>query len=333
MGERNLTAKKLLRACRPDLCAAALLLLLSTVSARSAEQLREYSNPDYGFTAAFPSVPVMTSSGAPTGDGSVTTFKSLNSETIHQFSVFVGRPREHGIFDASSVDAFLNAFVDSLTVPMTDAKVQSSRRITYVGMPAIEYAISFRIEDVPMIARGIAFVVDGGHMRVSMLYPRVDTGAQETYGEFRNSFKLIPIRYQSGRTSTADQRGISFQPPLGWVQDALGSPLEVARYHNLTRSMVLRSAGSSAYTCASFASELKRSGRVTEVSKTSISGRQFTKILSYEDVPQYNVRLTNVEYCIDSRTGAISLGASEEQAMYWRWAAVFEGAAGSIRGP
>ena len=46
---------------------------------------------------------------------------------------------------------------------------------------------------------------------------------------------------------------------------------------------------------------------------------------------QYLGEFTTVQYCLDSRIGAVVLGASEEQSMFSRWANVFEGAAGSLR--
>ena len=46
---------------------------------------------------------------------------------------------------------------------------------------------------------------------------------------------------------------------------------------------------------------------------------------------KYRAEFTTVQYCLDSRLGAVVLGGSEEQSMFHRWANVFEGAAGSLR--
>ena len=87
-----------------------------------------------------------------------------------------------------------------------------------------------------------------------------------------------------------------------------------------------------AYTCDNFRTELQTSGRVREASQVMLADRPFAKLVSFEDVQKYNVRLTTVQYCLNSRRGAVVLGGSEEEAMFWRWAEVLEGAAATLHG-
>jgi len=42
--------------------------------------------------------------------------------------------------------------------------------------------------------------------------------------------------------------------------------------------------------------------------------------MTFEDVPKYQVRLTNAHYCMDSRLGAVVLSGAEEESMFSRWA-------------
>lgn len=296
----------------------------------AAEKLVAYDQPAYGFSVSLPGNPEIKVVPAPTGDGTLSSFRSLNDATVRQYTVFVGRPRDRGIYEGPSMDAFLDGSIKGYLSGMQEGKVVASKRVTFQGMPAMEYTLSQVIEDVPMTSRGVTFMIDGGHMRLSMLHVTSDAAGAGQFETFKRSFKLLPIQYRPGQ-QWSGRSGISFRPPEGWVADAdLKNAFELASYHSLTRSLRLIASGDPNYGCQAFAGELKRSGATSEIAQVTLNGKAFTKIVAFEDVPKYNVRLTNVHYCLDTRGGAVALGGTEEQSQYWRWAPVFEGAAGSI---
>ena len=143
----------------------------------------------------------------------------------------------------------------------------------------------------------------------------------------------MPIQFSAAQAPFADSRGITFSPPIGWLAQAGASPVQVVRYTNLTRSIHLLVAGVPTYTCDNFLAEVRASGRLKLTRQVKLAERPTTKILSFEDVPNHNVRLATVQYCQNSRVGAVVLGGSEEEAMFARWAGVYEGAAATLQVP
>lgn len=97
--------------------------------------------------------------------------------------------------------------------------------------------------------------------------------------------------------------------------------------------MALLASGNRSYNCDAYKAELQRSGIVLEQSQSSVNGRQVQKVITFENVPKYNVRLTTAHYCQNSKIGAVVLIGTEEESMYWRWASVIEGAAGTVKVP
>lgn len=195
----------------------------------------------------------------------------------------------------------------------------------------MDYQINHLIEGVSFTTRGVNFMVDGGYMRLSMLYPSDEANAEFTYRSFRESFKLTPISYVKADQAFEDPRGISFYPPKGWRQQRTQNPAQVAVFNNLTRNIQLLSAGTPAYTCDNFLAEIDSSGRLKSSTNVSLNGKKFLKIINYIDVPQYNVRLTNASYCINGPSGAVILGGSVEEAIFPRWAEVIEGTAATLQ--
>jgi hypothetical protein len=309
-----------------------LLLLTNLHSFAEPENWREYSIAEHGFVIAMPSKPQRRVLPVPSGGGYLRVYEAFEPQRkLSRFSVFVGQPEQRGVFDAASMDAFLSAHITALVLVADKGKLESSRRITFRGQPALEYRFSHQMEDQPYVGRGVTFMIDGGHMRVSMWYPAGDKKAEAEYQHFIASFQLRPIAFRPASASFKDDRGITFSPPEGWVQKPVHNALEAAWYSNLTRSLQLLVAGNAAYTCASFRAEMQSSGRLKEAVPLELGDQSFVKLTSFEDVPKYNVRLTTEQYCLNSRLGAVVLGGSEEEIVFWRWAQVFEGAARSLR--
>ncbi len=305
-----------------------------SLSASSAAEAgwRQYPIAESGFTVAFPLQPQSRSLPQSSGDGSHRVYQAVEGKSQPSiFSVFVDQPRDQGIFEPASMDAYLSGSIKSLVGKAEEGKLQYSGRVTFRSCPGLEYKFSQTIKERPYIARGVIFMIDGGHMRISMLHPSSDPEADKSFKRYLESFQLTPIAYRPSATRFSDKRGVSFSPPQGWVQKPTQNAVQVARFTHLTRSILLLVAGNSAYRCNNFQRELQASGRLKKSSAVRLGDQQFIKLTSFEDVPKYKVRLTNVQYCMNSRLGAVVLAGSEEESMFFRWAQVFEGAAASIR--
>jgi hypothetical protein len=308
-----------------------LVIASSSIRAEGPEW-KQYSIEESGFTVSFPSPPQSSLLPLPARDGSLRVYQSITPSTRPcKFSIFVGQPEKEGIFESASMDAYLTAHIRSMVATAEGGKLQSSRRLTFRGQPAIEYKFDHRVEGQPYIAQGITFMIDGGHVRLSMWCPTIDPKTQAHFKRFIESFQLIPIAYRAVGTPFVDQRGITFSPPKDWIRQQAQNALQAARFSHLTRSIQLLVAGNSAYTCSNFRTEMQASGRLRSASAVQLGDQQFIKLMIFEDVPKYQLRLTTVQYCINSRFGAVVLTGTEEESMFSRWAQVFEGTAGTLR--
>lgn len=311
---------------------AAAALVVTSIAATAAESVwKEYSFTESGFAVALPSAP-QTLVLPVVQDGFTKVYQSIEvTSPPSKFSIFVGMPKSQGIYEPASMDAYLSGHIKTMVATAENGKLISSRRTTFRGHPALEYEFSHQIEGRPYVARGVTLMIDGGHMRISMWYPANSPKAEMTFKRFVESFRLTAISYVAADKQFSDPRGIAFTPPMGWVQQPVQNPVQVALFTNLTRSLQLLIVGVPAYTCDSFQSELQASGRLRTVSSVQLNSQLFKKLTTFEAVPKYNIRLTTVQYCINSRVGAVVLGATEEDAMFTRWEKVFEGVAASVR--
>ncbi len=310
------------------------MLAIASSSIRAKEpNWKQYAIEESGFTVSLPSQPQSRQLSPPARDGSLRVYQSVMASSIRscKFSVFVGQPEKQGIFEPASMDAYLTGHTRSLVATAESGKLQSSSRLTFRGRPAIEYKFNHREEGQPHIAYGITFMIDGGHMRLSMLCPTSDPKAQSHFKRFIESFQLIPIAYRAVDAPFVDQRGITFSPPKGWTRQEPQNAFQAARFSHLTRSIQLVVGGNSAYNCSNFQTEMQASGRLKTASAVQLGDQQFIRLMLFEDVPKYQVRLSTVQYCMNSRLGAVVLAGTEEESMFSRWAKVFEGAAGTLR--
>lgn len=317
-----------MRAFLSTVVTALALAPLSMAHAQGSWQ--EYAVPEYGFSVALPSAPQSRPVPVPSSDGSLRVYEALDpNRKLSKFSVFVGMPEHRGIFETASMDAFLSGHIASMVRTAENGKLISSQRIPFRGQPALEYEFKHDVAGVPYVARGVTFMVDGGHMRISMWHPVEDSNSKAAYERFASSFQLKPIAFRPANPPF-QERGVKFSPPTGWIKRPVQNAVQIARYGNLTRSLQVLLAENPAYTCDTLRGELQATGRLKEVSQVSLAGRPFAKFVSFEDVPKYNVRLTTAQYCFNSRRGAAVLVGSEEEAMFWRWAEVLEGAAATL---
>jgi hypothetical protein len=307
------------------------LVALPRTSMSAPADWQEYEVREHGFSVALPSKPQTRLVPVPSQDGSLRVYEATEPKRkFTKFSVFVSTPEQRGIYEAESMDAFLGAHIASMVQAAKHGKLVRSRRITFRGQPALEYEFNHKVESVPYVGRGITFMVDGGYMRLSMLHPASDLESKAGYERFKGSFQLRPIEFHPATVPFRNERGITFLPPSGWIQKPVRNAAQIAMYGNLTRSLQVLFADNSAYTCDNYRAELQASGHVKESSQVVLAKRPFSKMVSLEDVPKYNVRLTTVHYCLNSPRGAAVLVGSEEEAMFWRWSEVLEGAAATL---
>jgi hypothetical protein len=305
-----------------------------SLSASSATEpgWRQYPIAESGFTVALPSQPQSRSLALPSADGLLRIYQAVEGQNQPStFSIFASQPRKQGILEPESIKAYLSGSIKSLVQSAEGGKLRSSRRVTFRGHPALEYQFSQSVKGRSYVTRGVIFMIDGGHMRISMLHPSSKPDADEGFKRFVESFQLTAVAYRAATTPFSDRRGITFSPPEGWVQRPTQNAVQAARFSHLTRSIVLLVAGNPAYGCSNFQVELKASGQLKSSAAVRLGDQQFVKLTTFEDVPKYKVRLTNVHYCINSRFGAVVLAGSEEESMFHRWAQVFENTAASVR--
>jgi hypothetical protein len=313
------------------LAAVVVFSTLPRISFCAPSDWQEYAVREHGFSVALPSKPQTRLIPVPSQDGPLRVYEAFEPQRkLTKFSVFVSTPEQRGIYEAASMDAFLGAHIASMVQAAEHGKLVSSRRITFRGQHALEYEFNHQIESVPYVGRGITFMVDGGYIRLSMWHPASDPEAMAEYERFKGSFELKPIAFRPANVPFRSERGVTFSPPSGWVQKPVQNAVQIAKYSNLTRSLLVLFADNPAYTCDNFRADLQASGRVKEASQVVLAKRPFLKLVSFEDVPKYNVRLTTVQYCLNSHGGAVVIGGSEEEAMFWRWSEVLEGAAATL---
>lgn len=310
-----------------------LAVIATNTKAETADSTwTEYPASEAGFTVALPSSPTSRLLQTPSPDQTLRVYEAFEpSARLSKFSVFVGHHAKHGVFESASMDAYLSGHIKGMVAGAENGKLQFSRRVTFRGHPALEYRFSHRDNGQPYIARGVTFMIDGGHMRVSMWHPINEPKSEEDFKRFLGSFRLTALDYIPAEIKVTDLRGISFSPPKGWIREPPQNAAQIARFTHLTRSMHLLAAGTAAYSCDNLQAEAQASGRLKDISAVQLGDQRFKKLLTFEDVPKYKVRLTTVHYCINSRLGAVILTATEEESMFPRWAQVFEKAAASVR--
>lgn len=323
-------AKRISGLCRQALNS---FVLDSTGDANATStKWRQFVNGEHGFQADFPVPPQR--SPLPSPDGTLTMFKALDPEVQgQQYSIFVSEPTNSGIFDASSIDAFLAAHLHGMMSQTNNATPVHSRRSTFRGLPAMEYSFNHVLEGMDYVARGVTFIVDGGYIRISAWAPQSAASSENDFKRFLESFSLIPRTYVPSENDHLGPRGISFRPPRGWTKRPTQLSQQIAIYRRLTTSFQVMAAGQSAYTCADFGRELRATGRLQDERNVAIGGKRFQRLTSHEDVPSSTVRLTVAWFCLDSPNGAVILGGAEPAASFSRWERVFEGTAATLNAP
>jgi hypothetical protein len=289
---------------------------------------RAYPFPDAGFVVSLPGPPEISS--IPTKDGTITAYQ-LTEPVVGKirYSVFVGHA-SRGVFEPEAMNAWLDGTIQGALSVAVDGKLIESDRSTFRGYPAKTFLYQHNIAGVPYVGRGVAFMIDGRDMRISMQYPIKDADGDEKYETLIDSFQLIPFAYTKSEASVT-RRGVSFTPPRGWLESEPKSQFDIARFHDLTRSLVLLASESQGYSCSKYGADLQASSRLRSTAITQIADQSFTRFVVEVPVPKYNVTLRDTHYCLDSPARVVVLIGTVEESEAERWADVFLGVAATVR--
>lgn len=290
---------------------------------------KTFTSAESGFSVSMPTTPSRKWQEVAGADSTLLTYEASVPRPVAKYSVYVGMPKRSGIYEEAAMNAFLQGHLASMARAVGGTIIES-KYATVEGHKALQYRFEYHNGTDRIVTRGFTVMLDGGHMRVSMAHSAEMPNADAAFAQFTRSFRLTPISFKASGERFSAASGVSVMPPEGWIQAPPKQPSELVFFTNLTRFISVVAANDSRYTCKNFETELKGIGRVRDVSSIMLGSRQFTKLVSYEDVPKHDVRLTSVQYCLDSKKGAVVLGGTEEERMFWRWAGVFEGSAATL---
>ena len=148
-----------------------------------------YSDKSKGIEVLFPKQP------------EVTTFELLGEPSTHyqaasvvdenNFAQYSVTYTDTEIYSTESINTYLNNVTEGKIVGLGDgAKVVTSEMTEYKGFPAREYLIEYTIEGVLVKNRGIAFIINGDTVSLSVSYPATMSEVKVHFGEFTKSFRL-----------------------------------------------------------------------------------------------------------------------------------------------
>jgi len=114
------------------------------------------------------------------------------------------------------------------------------------------------------------------------------------------NFERFWIRSSLCRSRTSPRIGhlsisgcVEFSPPKGWIEKPAQNSAQSARFTNLTRQCYFLVAGNPVR-CSNFQFRIAGKWSSIDHSAVRLSGSQASKLMTFEDVPKYQVRLTNL---------------------------------------
>jgi hypothetical protein len=314
------------------LCAlvVASILCASGVLAQQQDHFVLYSFPSDGFTAAFPSKPL--EFRTPGRDGSYSTsYQALVPNPPSQYSIFVSHSPKR-VFEPESIAAYLNGLVRGLVAASQGGKARLARNTVFHGFPSIEYEYDDVVGGLPVVSHGIALVIDGEHVRLSQIYSRSDSTAQSNFRRFTDSFQLTAIDAPLSATPFADiQHGVSFNPPDGWTLGTARSEQIVAVHLSPAgHSVTILDSAKATYRCDSYQAELESLGETVTMGTLSTGPRQVRWFKATAFNPSAKIRMTHIDYCIESSKGAVVMLGAAPETTFFRSQIIFEKVARSM---
>ncbi|MCK4739446.1 MAG: hypothetical protein KAT46_05815 [Deltaproteobacteria bacterium] len=290
-----------------------------------------YRFPADGFEVEFPQKPLEFRTDKDLEYGYSNSYQALVVNPISQHSVFVGHSPKR-VFEDDSIDAYLEGMVSGLIKGADEPALEYTRKIRFLGFPAIEYKYTHKIEGVPVIGRGIVLIVDGEHIRLSQLYVINDGNAEKNFKRFVDSFRLTPIDSVLSKKRFHDvTRDISFSPPEGWKRGTSKFAQVLTTFTNPGgHSITVLDSGTPAYMCGNYKAELQATQVTQDAGKILASRRTVVWLKSTAYNPAAKIKMTSVHYCVNTMKGAVvMIGAAPEQT-FFRSEIIFRNTAASM---
>jgi hypothetical protein len=294
------------------------------------DHFSRYRYAEDGFEATFPSKPLYFRTDKGPEFGHVNSYQAVVVNPFSQYSVFVNHSQTK-LFKDASIDAHLEGIVRGLTIELKKAALKNKRRLRFLGFPALEYQFADKIEGVPVVFRGMVFIVDGDHIRLSQIYVPNDQGADVNYQRFTGSFRLTPIDAPLSNQRFEDRsRGVSFSPPDGWKKGAGKFAQVVAVFSNPAgHSITVLDSGTPAYVCDNYKAEIHTTQGLQATGQITVQGRVVPWFKSTVHHPAAKIRLTSIHYCFASTKGALILIGTAPEDTFFRSEMIFRKAAAS----
>ncbi|MDL1959243.1 MAG: hypothetical protein LWX01_06050 [Deltaproteobacteria bacterium] len=291
----------------------------------------QYSYPNDGFEAAFPSKPSEIRTDKGLEHGYVNSYQAVVVNPTSQYSVFVNHSPKK-VFEDASIDAYLDGFLRGLVMISDNASLKYKRLTRFIGFPAMEYKYTHTIEGVPFVGHGIVFIVDGDHIRLSHIYTANDHSADEHFQRFIGSFQLMPVDVPLCSQRFEDRkRGISFSPPEGWKKGTPKYGQVVAIFSNPAgHSITVFDSGVPAYSCENYKYEMQTTQGLQAEGNTKLQGRPVTWLKSTAHNAAAKIRMTSIHYCVNTASGAIILIGAAPEETFFRSETIFRKAAASM---
>lgn len=295
------------------------------------DHFRQYRYPTDGFEVAFPQKPLEFRTDRGPKNGHVNSYEAVVVNPASQYSVFISHSPKR-VFKNASVDAYLEGIVRGLTAASDQAVLKYTKKTKFVGFPAIEYQYTYKIEEVPVIGRGIVLLVDGEHIRLSQIYATDDSNAENNFKKFAGSFRLMSIDGALSKRRFDDRaRSISFLPPDGWKPSIPEFAQVVANFTNPGgHSITVLDSGTPEYVCDNYNFEIQVTQGIQSAGEISANGRTTTWRKSTAHNAAAGIRMTSIHYCVNTMNGAvIMIGAAPEQT-FFRSETIFRNVATSM---
>ncbi len=310
--------------------AGAFFLTQACSGAFSQTSWQSFTSAESGFSVRMPATPVQRLEMVAETHATLRIYEARTEDPATVFTVQVGMPDQEGNFGAIPMSAFLEYEAMSRGEKAAGT-VSDVRPISFQGKDGISYRTDSGSGATRTTVRGITFLIDGGFIRLTTSCNPTSPDSGQVFDRFRDSFKLTPIKFVAAPAHFVSSRGIRFLPPAGWQKVDAGHPDALARYMNQTQFLTLLAASDAEYTCAILEGESRASGRISSAESVVLDSNAFRRMTGRTSVAEPKLDFTIVQYCLDTPRGVVVLSGGELESGFWRWAAVFEGAARSIR--
>ena len=113
----------------------------------------------------------------------------LEERKFAQYSIFFSVPREGKILSEESIRAYLEHYPKGKSVS-SGGTLTKEEMTTYKGLTAIEYVFNSEMQGTAMTHKGIAFIVDGIPIDLSVVYTNITPISNVHYDSYIKSFAI-----------------------------------------------------------------------------------------------------------------------------------------------